>query len=63
MIGGVAAGIVACPLYGDHAAWIDPMLPWGKKHEMACHSEVCRQEKAFQKTGTTDDSAHGSSVV
>ena len=45
------------------AAWIDPLLPWGKKHEIACHSEVCRKEKAFQKTGTTDDSAHGNSVV
>ena len=47
------------------AAWIDVLLPWGKKHEMACHSEVCRQEKAFQKSELTDDSAHGngSSIV
>lgn len=32
MAGGAVAGALACPLYGDHAEWLDPMLPWGDKN-------------------------------
>ena len=32
MIGGVFAGLTAIHLYGDHAKWIDPLMPWGEKH-------------------------------
>ncbi len=32
MAGGIAAGMLACPLYGDHAPWWDKMMPWGDHH-------------------------------
>lgn len=32
MAGGAVAGALACPLYGDHASWLDPLFPWGDKH-------------------------------
>lgn len=43
MTGGALAGLLACPLYGDHAEWMDPLFPWGDKHHdknVACHSAV-----------------------
>jgi hypothetical protein len=43
MTGGALAGLLACPLYGDHAEWLDPLFPWGDKHHdknVACHSAV-----------------------
>ena len=43
MAGGAVAGALACPLYGDHAEWLDPIFPWGDKHHdknTACHSAV-----------------------
>ena len=32
MAGGAVAGALACPLYGDHAKWLDPFFPWGDMH-------------------------------
>ncbi len=32
MLGGIIAGVVACPLYGDHAPWFDKLMPWGDHH-------------------------------
>ena len=32
MTGGALAGVLACPLYGDHAKYLDPLFPWGDKH-------------------------------
>ena len=32
MVGGIFAGLTAIHLYGDHAKWIDPLMPWGDKH-------------------------------
>ncbi|KAK9842381.1 hypothetical protein WJX84_010039 [Apatococcus fuscideae] len=32
MSGGIAAGLMACPLYGDHAPVWDKMMPWGDHH-------------------------------
>ena len=32
MAGGIAAGLMACPLYGDHAPWWDKLMPWGDHH-------------------------------
>ena len=50
MFGGALAGALACPLYGDHAEWLDPLLPWGDKHHdknVACHSAVCHCDKCM----------------
>ncbi len=44
MIGGVFAGLTAIHLYGDHAKWIDPLMPWGDKHHdksVSGHTQVC----------------------
>ena len=44
MIGGVFAGLTAIHLYGDHAKWIDPLMPWGDKHHdksVSMHNQVC----------------------
>ena len=44
MIGGVFAGLTAIHLYGDHAKWIDPLMPWGDKHHdksVSGHNQVC----------------------
>ena len=44
MIGGVFAGLTAMHLYGDHAKWIDPLMPWGDKlHDKSVskHTRVC----------------------
>ena len=44
MIGGVFAGLTAMHLYGDHAKWIDPLMPWGDKHHdksVSKHTQVC----------------------
>ncbi|GAQ80844.1 aquaporin [Klebsormidium nitens] len=27
--GAIIAGLFACPLYGGHAKWMDPFMPWG----------------------------------
>lgn len=32
MAGGIVAGLMACPLYGDHAPVWDKMMPWGDHH-------------------------------
>ena len=44
MIGGVFAGLTAIHLYGDHAKWIDPLMPWGEKHHdksVSMRNKVC----------------------
>ncbi|KAL0029378.1 hypothetical protein WJX77_003180 [Trebouxia sp. C0004] len=70
MTGGALAGLLACPLYGDHAEWLDPLFPWGDKHHdknVACHSAVCREENRYQQEHghlplPTDDSARNGGV-
>ncbi|KAA6418398.1 MAG: hypothetical protein FRX49_11654 [Trebouxia sp. A1-2] len=70
MTGGALAGALACPLYGDHAEWLDPFFPWGDKHHdknVACHSAVCREETRYQQEHghlplPTDDSARNGGV-
>ena len=50
MTGGALAGLLACPLYGDHAEWLDPLFPWGDKHHdknVACHSAVSNSLYVF----------------
>ena len=33
MAGGIAAGIIAVPLYGAHAVWLDKLFPWSHHHD------------------------------
>lgn len=30
VVGAIIAGVLAVPLYGGHAMWIDKALPWGE---------------------------------
>ncbi|KAL0039983.1 hypothetical protein WJX79_001515 [Trebouxia sp. C0005] len=51
MIGGVFAGLTAIHLYGDHAKWIDPLMPWGEKHHdksVSMRNKGNNEEKKYQ---------------
>ena len=68
MLGGIIAGVLACPLYGDHAPWLDKLMPWGH-HAMTKESMQAGQHPegnlmgADHLTGIVkDDSAHGPQV-
>ncbi|KAK9840175.1 hypothetical protein WJX74_004807 [Apatococcus lobatus] len=68
MLGGIIAGVLACPLYGDHAPWLDKLMPWGhhamtKESMRAGHQPEGNLMGADHLTGIVkDDSAHGPQV-
>lgn len=66
MAGGAVAGALACPLYGDHAKWLDPLFPWGEMHHdknTVMHSAAARNGKQHQQGTPQNDSAHDGKIM
>lgn len=68
LLGGIIAGLVACPLYGDHAPWLDKLMPWGH-HAIARESMQSGRHPEGNLMGADhltsivkDDSAHGPQI-
>jgi hypothetical protein len=40
VVGCILAGLLAVPLYGGHAMWMDKAMPWGAPSYISCHTKT-----------------------